>query len=245
MDVFALTDIGVCRYENQDRVQLLQFGGDSAFAVICDGMGGENAGGVASGKAIKVISERVENGYRDDGDDNSVRSLIIDSVKTANAVVYDIAESDEELSGMGTTCVAVLRRKNHIFCANVGDSRAYVIGDDIKQITKDHTLVMSMYESGEITKDELRTNPKRNYLTKAVGVSEELVPDYFEFEVEEDALILLCSDGLYGNIDDDVILRTVKENHGEKIPRALVECALINGSTDNVTAAVIFPENYT
>ncbi|MBQ4310531.1 MAG: serine/threonine-protein phosphatase, partial [Oscillospiraceae bacterium] len=131
------------------------------------------------------------------------------------------------------------------FCANVGDSRAYVIGDDIKQITKDHTLVMSLYESGEITKDELRTNPKRNYLTKAVGVSEDLVPDYFEFEVDEDSLILLCSDGLYGNIDDDVILRTVKENHGEKIPRALVECALINGSTDNVTAAVIFPENYT
>lgn len=239
MYMIAESSTGNVRSENQDRVRTLRLGSDTAFAVVCDGMGGENAGSFASEKAISVIAERVERGYREDGSDKTVRALLTGAVRTANAVVYDISETDPMKRGMGTTAVAVLRRNDMLFCVNVGDSRAYLIDEGISQITKDHSVVMQLFESGKITRDEMMTHPQRNYLTRAVGVSETLLTDYFEMKVSRDSIILLCSDGLCGVCTDEDILRSVKGSRLSDIPKNLIALALEKGSRDNITAAVI------
>lgn len=239
MEIIAESSIGSVRSENQDRVSSIRLGPSAAFAVVCDGMGGENAGSFASETAISVISKRIESGYRPDSGENAVKSLLMSAVRTANAVVYDLSEVDPLKKGMGTTAVAVLRRDDMIYCVNVGDSRAYLIDGGIKQITKDHTAVMQLYESGKITFEEMKTHPNRNYLTRAVGVSEHVSPDYFELPADSKSMVLLCSDGLSGVCSDEEILSAVKGCPLAEIPKRLISLALERGSRDNITAAVI------
>ncbi|MGN0696903.1 MAG: Stp1/IreP family PP2C-type Ser/Thr phosphatase [Oscillospiraceae bacterium] len=239
MDIIAESSIGSVRSENQDRVSTIKLGPSAAFAVVCDGMGGENAGSFASETAISVISKRIESGYRPDSGENAVKSLLMSAVRTANAVVYDLSEVDPLKKGMGTTAVAVLRRDDMIYCVNVGDSRAYLIDGGIKQITKDHTAVMQLYESGKITFEEMKTHPNRNYLTRAVGVAEHVSPDYFELSADSKSTVLLCSDGLSGVCSDEEILSAVKGCSLAELPKRLIALALERGSRDNITAAVI------
>lgn len=240
MNIYAESAAGSVRSENQDRAVTLVLYGNAVFAVVCDGMGGENAGSFASEKAIEIISDRIKNGYRSDISEKGIKNLLIGAVRTANAVVYDISENDIRKRGMGTTCVAALRRGERVFCVNVGDSRGYLIIDDnIDQITKDHSLVMQLFEKGQITKDQMKTHPQRNYLTRAVGVSENVSPDYFEFDISDGNIILLCSDGLCGVCRDEDILNAVKNADADKIPSALIQLAADCGSRDNITAAVI------
>lgn len=239
MNVFSETNIGLSRSENQDRVKTAILGDDVAFAVICDGMGGENAGSEASEKAINVIFERITKVFRRDYDENSIKNLLLSSVTTANAVVYDTAWSNSEKYGMGTTCVIAMCIGSKLHVVSVGDSRAYLISDKIEQVTKDHTMVMKMYENGEITKDEMKNHPKRNYITKAVGVSEQVVPDYYEIEFPDDAAVILCSDGLSNYCDESDIYNTVTRTQPEQISNELIKIALENGGNDNITVAVI------
>lgn len=239
MNVFSETNIGLSRSENQDRVKTGILGDDVAFAVICDGMGGENAGSEASEKAINVIFERITKVFRRDYDENSIKNLLLSSVTTANAVVYDTAWSNSEKYGMGTTCVIAMCIGSKLHVVSVGDSRAYLISDKIEQVTKDHTMVMKMYENGEITKDEMKNHPKRNYITKAVGVSEQVVPDYYEIELPDDAAVVLCSDGLSNYCDESDIYNTVTQTQPEQISNELIKIALENGGNDNITVAVI------
>lgn len=239
MNVFSETNIGLSRSENQDRVKTAILGDDVAFAVICDGMGGENAGSEASEKAINVIFERITKVFRRDYDENSIKNLLLSSVTTANAVVYDTAWSNSEKYGMGTTCVIAMCIDSKLHVVSVGDSRAYLISDKIEQVTKDHTMVMKMYENGEITKDEMKNHPKRNYITKAVGVSEQVVPDYYEIELPDDAAVVLCSDGLSNYCDESDIYNTVTQTQPEQISNELIKIALENGGNDNITVAVI------
>ncbi len=239
MNVFSATNIGLSRSENQDRVRTAVLHDDAAFAVICDGMGGENAGSEASQKAIDVVYERISRVYRRDFDEKSVKNLLISAVTTANAVVYDLAWADTEKQGMGTTCVLALRAGNMLHVVSVGDSRAYLVTHEIKQITKDHTMVMKMYENGEISKEQLKNHPQRNYITKAVGVSDWVTPDYFELELPENAAVVLCSDGLSNFCCEADIFEIVKHTDADKIPDALIKTALDNGGTDNISAAVI------
>ncbi len=240
MNIYFDTNIGLSRLENQDRVKTYSFNNDVNFAVICDGMGGENAGSEASQKAIEVIYDRITKVYKSNYDSNMTKNLFLSAIKTANAVVYDIAMSSSSMHGMGTTCVAVLRNESQLYVVSVGDSRAYVIDDGkIHQITKDHTVVMKMYENGEITKEELRSHPQRNYITKAVGVADILEPDFFELNVSEKAVVIICSDGLSGCCEDEDILDIVTRSDNDKIANNLVNLALKNGGNDNVTVAVI------
>ncbi|MGN1416202.1 MAG: Stp1/IreP family PP2C-type Ser/Thr phosphatase [Oscillospiraceae bacterium] len=239
MEIIAESSIGNVRSENQDRVSTISLGPSAAFAVVCDGMGGENAGSFASETAISVISKRIESGYRSDSSSAALKLLLMSAVRTANAVVYDLSETDPLKRGMGTTAVAVLRRRNMIYCVNVGDSRAYLIGGGISQITKDHSAVMQLYESGKISFEEMKTHPKRNYLTRAVGVAEHVSPDYFEINAESGNMVLLCSDGLTGVCSDEEILSAIKGCPVSEMPKKLIALALENGSRDNITAAVI------
>jgi len=165
MKVYSETNIGLTRAENQDKVCTAVISDNTILAVVCDGMGGQNAGGEASSKASQIIFDRITKVFRSDFDTKSIRNLLISSVTTANSVIYDMALSSTDLVGMGTTCVIALVSNNILYGINVGDSRLYVINHEIRQISKDHTIVMRMYENGEITKEELKIHPKRNYIT--------------------------------------------------------------------------------
>lgn len=238
MMVYSHTDIGNRRKENQDSCSdaVLE---DAVFAVVCDGMGGSNAGREASMRAATMIRERIVKGYRSGLDSNGIRTLLTAAVRTANAVVYELGSTVPEWNGMGTTCVCALVRGNMLYMVNVGDSRGYLISHEIKQITKDHSMVMRLYEQGDITKEELKNHPKRNIITRAVGVEEDVSPDYFECEINDGSAVLLCSDGLSNYCDEGVMFRTVKDLPPEEVPAALVKTALENDGSDNITAVLI------
>ena len=238
MMVYAHTDIGNGRSENQDCVDSAVLE-DAVFAVVCDGMGGSNAGREASSRAVAIIKERIIKSYRSDFDINKIRNLLVAAVKTANAVVYDLGSAVPEWNGMGTTCVACLIRNGLVHTVNVGDSRAYLVTHEIRQITKDHSMVMNLYERGDITKEELKNHPKRNVVTRAVGVAENVEPDYFENELPQGGAVILCTDGLSNYCDEGVMFRMTKDLSPEELPKALVKNALDNGSGDNITAAVM------
>ncbi|MCM1523248.1 MAG: Stp1/IreP family PP2C-type Ser/Thr phosphatase [Ruminococcus sp.] len=238
MRVYSHTDIGNKRSENQDSSAFFETQ-DAVFAVVCDGMGGSNAGSEASSRAVSVIRERIEKSYRSDYDGNRIRNMLMAAVKTANAVVYELGCTIPEWRGMGTTCVAVFIRGNTLHAVNVGDSRAYLITHEIKQITKDHSMVMRMYEQGDITKEELKNHPNRNVITRAVGVAEDVDPDYFELQIPDNAAVLLCSDGLSNYCDEGAVFRAVKDLPPEEVPKALVDIALDNCGADNITAVLV------
>ncbi len=239
MMIYTHTDIGNKRIENQDTFAFCELE-DAVFAVVCDGMGGQNAGKEASSRSVDIIMDRVYTGYRPDLNPIKIRNLLIAAVRTANAVVYELGETIPECEGMGTTCVAVLIRYNKAFIVNVGDSRAYLITHEVKRITKDHSIVQDMLDNGEITADEVKNHPKRNVITKAVGVDEDIEPDFFEKNFPDGAAIILCTDGLYNYCDEGTMLKTIKDSDCVQPAQALVEIALADkASTDNITAVVI------
>ena len=239
MKVYSKSDIGKKRSENQDRVWSAMLDAGAAAIVLCDGMGGENAGSFASETTVNFISERIKRGFRADLNRNSIRNLLITSVTAANNLVYDLAEFDDEMLGMGTTCVAVIVFEQRAYIINVGDSRVYhVFGDNIQQITKDHSYINKLIEDGQITEEESKTHPKRNCLTRAVGAESALTPDYFELDLEEDSILMLCSDGLHAYGEDINIAEIIVNNPINKVCDKLVEYALKNGGRDNITVAI-------
>lgn len=242
MKYYSKTHIGLVRTENQDRVWTGTLGeNEEAVAlVVCDGMGGENAGGFASQMTIDLISERIKNGFRSSNNRNFIRNLLITSVTAANSLVYDKARSDADKHGMGTTCVAAIVYNERAYIINVGDSRAYHIFDDnIQQITKDHTQIRRLIERGQITEEESKTHPQRNCITRAVGASRDITPDYFEIDLEKGDILLLCSDGLHSYGDDGEIAGIIINNPLHKSCDLLIDYTLNNGGRDNVSVAVI------
>jgi len=240
MHVIAKTDVGLVRHENQDRVIYKNLDDDTILIIVCDGMGGENAGGEASEVAINTIFERIVANYRQEAFDNSIRNLIISSINAANYIVYEKSLSDESKFGMGTTCVCGIIKKDIAYIASVGDSRAYLInGENIKQITNDHTYVKLLLDQGKINEDEIKNHPQRNLITRAVGIEEHIDLDYFEVDLEINSKILMCSDGLSTYCSDGFILDIVLNNTLENAMFKLIECANEKGGKDNITVALI------
>jgi protein phosphatase len=241
MRIFTGTDIGLMRSENQDRIKEGQLNEITGFVVLCDGMGGENAGSADSEAAVEVISDRINKVYRRDLNDDTVRNMLVDALNMANTVILDDAYSDPEKKGMGTTCVAALLRGLKLHVVSVGDSRAYRIGNGyITQITRDHSVVMQKYEKGEITKEEMRSHPQRNYITKALGIPFDPDPDYFELEIDPEDVILLCSDGLSTYVEEIDMLRAAARAEGDALVGDLIAAALGNGGKDNITIGLMY-----
>lgn len=239
MKYVSATDIGSVRDENQDIVQINEFYGN-VLAVVCDGMGGERSGQDASRIAINEIFSRFSSEAAQEMDTIAVRQLLTSSISAANSVVYTTARINYRSFGMGTTCVAAYIDDKYIYISNVGDSRAYYVEDgELHQITSDHTLVNMLLKEGKITPEEVHTHPKRNMLTKAVGVEKTVKPDFFRMRREEKFTLLLCSDGLSGYCSDEEIYKTMTSVSFEKIPQALIDLALEKGGRDNITLAVI------
>lgn len=236
------THIGYVRDENQDRVETRQFG-ENLLLVVCDGMGGERSGSKASTMATEVFFEHFEEGYTEDMDTYSVRSLLLSSVSAANSVVYTSARMDYQNFGMGTTCVAAFVGDTYIAVANVGDSRAYYRENGVmRQVTVDHTVVHMLMEKGEITESEMETHPQRHMLMKAVGVERTVCPDFFRIDRTENQpfQLLLCSDGLSGFCTDEEIENVLKtEQQAEEITQKLIDLALQKGGRDNISVAVV------
>ncbi len=244
MKVFSLTDIGLQREENQDTVWSEQISDTACIAVLCDGMGGEQAGGLASKMAEEIIVKRIKESYNEMMNRNSVRNLLITAVSAANSVVYETAQTEFNHSVMGTTCVAAIVSTCRAYIVNVGDSRAYHLfsaGEDdcIRQITKDHSHVQELVDRGEITDEQAKVHPKRNKITRAIGAEREVTTDYFELDMNEGDMLLLCSDGLSSYGDDLDILDICFDEEPDNRAAALIDYALANGGHDNVSVALI------
>lgn len=243
MRIFTKTDIGLVRQENQDTVWGEMISEKACAAVLCDGMGGESEGGLASKIAVDIISARIKENFNEMMNRNSIRNLLITAVVAANSMVWDTARHRIH-EVMGTTCVVAVLCGGTAYIVNVGDSRAYqlfVQDDDecIRQITKDHSHVQELVERGEITEEQARTHPKRNKITRAIGAEPNVTPDYFELPMNEGDMLLMCSDGLSAYGDDMDILDICFDNKPEDCPDKLVIYANRNGGNDNVSVALL------
>ena len=252
MQYFAKSDIGKQRKNNEDN-----FYAANNFFAVADGMGGHNAGEVASKIAIDSFSEIFFKKLREkeavltpkksakdeEKISGALQKILIDSLKHANKKIYQEASRNNEFSGMGTTFTAVYLFGNEAFAIHTGDSRLYLFREDeIKLLTEDHTLVFALYKEGAISYDDMFSHPKRNYLTGILGEKEISSLECFKFTLQSDDLLLLCSDGLNSMIRDEEIKKTIvsiKNEPAETIADALIEKANKNGGIDNITVLVI------
>lgn len=244
MKIFSKTDIGLLRDENQDCVWSASLSDGACAAVLCDGMGGEAHGGLASQIAVDVISKRILGTFSEMMNRNSVRNLLITAVSAANSSVVDAARNEPEGAVMGTTCVAAIVSGGRAYIVNVGDSRGYHLftsedSECIQQVTKDHSHVRDLIDRGEITEEQAKLHPDRNKITRAIGAEEMVTPDYFELDLADGDMLLLCSDGLSSYGDDMDILDICFEYPVEVICDKLVDYANGNGGHDNISVALI------
>ena len=240
MYVVGKTDIGNFREENQDKFQIATIGDSSAFAVVCDGMGGAASGGLASEIASNAVYERISLSFRPEMEQKSIRTMLLSAISAANTIVYNKSIESKENAGMGTTCVTAVLHNNVCSIASVGDSRAYLITPDgIQQITNDHTVVEYLHSKGIISEDEMKVHSMKNVITRAVGVDKGVEADYFEIDVQKGSLILLCTDGLTNVLSDEAIYSMVYGRNVEISVADIVETANAQGSKDNITAVII------
>ena len=232
-----MTDRGKRRSVNEDRCSVFELDGGACFAVVCDGMGGASAGDKAAEMAVDVITERVKNGWRRDINEDSIENLLLTSITAANIFIYDFSVSDKKYNGMGTTVVACAVIRNRAVFAHAGDSRAYLFTDNLIRITKDHSVVQSLIDKGHITEEQAKDHPQKNYITRALGVDENIEIDFNCVDLGENDKVLICSDGLTNYVSEQDIGKILKNNDDPS--QILIEEANRNGGGDNVTAVVI------
>ena len=240
MLVVAKTDIGKVRSSNQDSYNIGEFQNGVVWAVVCDGMGGANGGNVASATAVKMISDKITTCYYDGMSGNSIRNMLLSSIETANACVYEMGQSNDSLLGMGTTVVAAVVTADTAYIAHAGDSRAYLFdGGTLSQLTKDHSVVQDMVERGQLTQEEARVHPSKNLITRALGVESTLAIDFYEEDFYKDDVLMICTDGLTNFVDPETLNSTFKESDFGDFADKLVEIANDNGGGDNITVVAI------
>lgn len=236
---YALTDIGRKRQLNQDFIYCSDtpVGNLPNVFIVADGMGGHNAGDYASVLAVETVVEEIGASF----EKNPVK-ILEQAITKANTILRQRASEDFLLSGMGTTLVAATCIGRYLEVANVGDSRLYVVGDEITQITVDHSLVEEMVRMGGIGREEARNHPDKNIITRAVGAKDDVEIDFFSLELQTGDMVLLCSDGLTNMVDDEMIHRIVRDggNLRDRVEE-LVETANRNGGRDNISVIIIEP----
>lgn len=241
MEYWVLSDIGCVRTSNQDACAVEQLDKNTCLCVVCDGMGGAKSGDVASALAVDVFTQELKLSWKADMDADGIDQLLKNALKLANFTVYDQSRQFEEFFGMGTTLVAAIVQNKGTTVLNVGDSRAYRIDESgIGQITVDHSLVQLMLSRGELTPEEARDYPGKNYITRAVGTESVTEGDLFHEKLEKGTYLLLCSDGLTNLLDDQEILFEVI--HGadkQACCQNLVDIAKRRGAPDNVTCVLV------
>lgn len=230
-----ITEVGLVRPGNEDSLLISP---DLGFFMLADGMGGHNAGEVASQQALKYLEQKVRM-LLPKADD--VGKMLVEALQETNAFLYQMACQDSELEGMGTTVTACLVQNNEALIVHVGDSRAYLLkGDSITQITQDHSLVGELVKNGDISEELAQVHPRRNVLTQAVGVFPEVSADLYRLQLQRGDLILLCTDGLTNHLNRLQIQNIVSDASSlEQAVRNLTAAALEQGGTDNISIILI------
>jgi protein phosphatase len=241
----GLTDVGQRREQNQDALLVDE---QLGLFIVADGMGGHAGGGTASRLAVDSIRETILSAREEEptmfgsgaeGEENPLPDLLGHAVEQACAAIFEAAQDDPDLAGMGTTVTAVLVDGQSAFVAHVGDSRAYLLrSGHIYQVTQDHSLVAEQLRSGAITEEDARTSKYKNIITRSVGFEREVVVDLMGLELEAGDAIVACSDGLSNFVDDQEILALVEEKGDQAVER-LVDLANDRGGDDNITVAMI------
>lgn len=236
----CVTDVGQKRTMNQDFVYASEepVGNLPNLFVVADGMGGHKAGDFASRYTVEVILKSV----RANRERNPIK-IIRTAIETANTKVLEKAREDENLSGMGTTVVAATVLGRYIYVANVGDSRLYVIQEQIHQVTKDHSLVQEMVRMGELKPEDARNHPDKNIITRALGAERTVDIDFFDLKLEPLCTILMCSDGLSNMVEDSKMEEIILNSNADITEKgeALVREANLNGGKDNIAIVLIEP----
>lgn len=242
MECYQCCEIGKVRRENQDTIATLALP-DGLLAVVCDGMGGMQCGKEASEIAAKAFTESVWQSYRTELCDDAMGDLLRNAVADANQAVYTAAVAADLRMHMGTTLVAALLRGKECRLVNVGDSRAYLLRPEQPptQLTVDHTAAQYLYERGDIEAEERATHPRRNELTRAVGVMPRVLADSAQCALEEGDRLLLCSDGLYGMMTDEEIAAIVADGPFSAAAQRLTDAANANGGRDNISVILVAP----
>lgn len=234
------SDIGKVRTANEDGFDFGSFDDGTSWAIVCDGMGGARGGNIASSMAIGMIGDKIKKCYNKSMPVYSFENIFLSTITTANVIVNDRSFSDSELQGMGTTIVAAIVKDNQACLAHVGDSRIYKFTDDgITQITKDHSLAQQMLDSGQITQEEFENYPKKNIITRALGIEEKIDIDFDFTEVNDGETLLLCTDGLSGLLSDNEIFEIYKNTDFELLCDEYIKAANAKGGYDNITAVVM------
>lgn len=239
MEFAAKSHVGLVRKVNEDGYWIGQYDSGSCMVVVADGMGGYAAGEVASSLAVKSVKDFLSQSGSLTCDN------IITAIEKANAEIYGQAMSVEAYAGMGTTIVLATVDERTVQIAHVGDSRAYLLGEDgtFTQLTEDHSLVNELVRRGQIKPEEAAAHPQRHLLTRALGTLPVVVVEYQEYAWREGDMLLVCSDGLTGSISAKELagLFAQGDSPAEKV-ELLIEAALARGGHDNITVVAVANE---
>nr|WP_318683383.1 Stp1/IreP family PP2C-type Ser/Thr phosphatase [uncultured Acetatifactor sp.] len=237
LKTFSITDIGRKRKMNQDFVYTSQrpVGSLPNLFIVADGMGGHNAGDFASKAAVETMVNEISASQEKDPE-----RILESAIKAANGRIRKKAGENPELEGMGTTVVAAVCLEGRLEVANVGDSRLYIVNSDIRQITRDHSLVEEMVRMGGIPREEARNHPDKNIITRAVGAAEMVEPDFFSVPYEKGDIVLLCSDGLTNMLEDEEIRMIISGARDiVEMAQELVKAANERGGRDNISVILV------
>ena len=247
VEMAGLTDVGRKRSHNEDGIAMVP---EIGLAVLADGMGGHNAGEVASGMAVAMIPHELRNIFATRSSsslgDTEAQQLLAEQSAKINTAIYNTALSQPRYFGMGTTLVIALWHGENMTVAHLGDSRLYRLrGDELVQITRDHSWRQEQIDSGLVTLEQARTAPAKNIVTRACGIEPSVNPEIHTYPVQSDDIYLLCSDGLSEMVSDDEVRRLLL-SHKDDLPlaaRDLVQQANDNGGNDNVSVILVRTPN--
>ena len=237
LKAWGMKDIGKCREINQDYIFVSEepIGNLPNLFLVADGMGGHKAGDLASEYTVAEVLEAVSKSMQ-----TIPYQILKGAFQYANQKLLEKAGESDSYTGMGTTLVAATVKNDAVYVVNVGDSRLYKIGDKIEQITEDHSLVEEMVRMGEISKEQARNHPDKNIITKAMGVSDTVEPDYFDTDLQKGECLLMCSDGLTNMVSDRQIKEIVElRTDLESCAKELIRAANQNGGRDNIAVVLI------
>ncbi len=241
MEACALTDIGMNRSMNQDYVyaSTTPIGSLDNLFIVADGMGGHKAGDFASRFVVEKLTEYFSQPFPD----KDVHSIIREGIRKVNRELYETANQDENLKGTGSTLVLATIRGNVLYVANVGDSRLYLLRDELEQITRDHSYVEELVALGKMKRGSRDYLENKNIITRAIGADEDVDADLFAFKLKSRDVILMCSDGLSNMVDEfemEYIIRA-EESISEKA-KGLVDAANRSGGKDNISVILVEPQ---
>lgn len=243
MKIYSQTDTGRVRNNNQDSFAAALLGDASAFAIVCDGMGGANGGNVASAIAVKTLADSFQRNFRNHMTDKSVRMMMESAIVTANSTILSTAAKNPDYKGMGTTVVAAFVDTERITLAHLGDSRAYLFAQQkLTQLTHDHSVIQSMIDTGQITETEAKYHPNKNVITRVLGVYKNIDIEFNTFPFGPGDILLLCSDGLTNYVEKDRMEFLFHNTPPERLAQTFVQAANSSGGGDNITAVLISNE---